>query len=141
MEHKFFDPLGDCTREVFETMLYIQVIQQPMVKDNTDITGIELTAMISFAGEISGLIALHCSRAFMKMCVQAASGEESEPSLDEMRDMAGEVANMIAGSMKRRLSTMIELFDIALPSIISSSGHSLRFQRLKRQVSPAAGPL
>lgn len=124
---KLFDLVPQSTREVFETMSFLDLVEEPALDDYAKIPGIEITAMICLGGEISGMLALHCSKDFARTCSNLISGTEMEWSDEHLRDTIGELANMIAGTLKRHLSTAIDLFDIALPGIIFSSGHNLCF--------------
>jgi chemotaxis protein CheX len=125
MTTQFADLLSGATREVFETMSFLDVIQHPPVKDDSEIPGLDISAIVCLAGEISGLLAVHSSKDFAVRCCELISGEEIEPTDRHLRDMVGELANMIAGTLKRRMSSTLDLFDISIPSLIHGKGYTL----------------
>jgi chemotaxis protein CheX len=127
MEEKFFALLSEAAREVFETMAFLDVTEQPAIRDRAEMTDVEMTAIIALAGEISGFLALHGSKALFRKCGQLMTGGEKEFSDEDLCDVAGEMADTIAGAFKRRLATLIDLFYIALPILIYGRGHRLRF--------------
>lgn len=128
MKHNLFDLVAKSTQEVFETMSFLDLVQGPPLDDHVEVPGIEITATICLGGEISGMLAIHCSRAFARTCATLISGLTEEWTDEHLCDTVGELANMVAGTLKRHLSTAIDLFDIALPSLIYSSGHRLCFK-------------
>ncbi len=125
MNKHYHQVLIQSTKEVFETMSFLDVAQQDPITENVEIQGIDLTAVVCLAGEISGMLAVHCSRALAEECYGMISGSEGRADNMEVCDTVGELANMIAGTLKRRLSAHVDLFDLSLPSISLSQGQKL----------------
>ncbi|HBF35240.1 TPA: hypothetical protein DDW35_11835 [Candidatus Sumerlaeota bacterium] len=132
MKPKFYDILISSTDEVFETMSFIDVTPQTLIEENIDIENVEITSIIALGGEIAGMLAIHTSRAFAHECAQFISGEETPNLPDQVLiDTIGEISNMIAGTFKRNVSAHVDLFEISLPSVITSQGHTLSFRGAK----------
>jgi len=56
-------------------------------------------------------------------------------TIDEtVRDAVGELNNMIAGGLKRKLCASEDLFRISLPSVIEGSEYSMHVPASSRQV-------
>ena len=115
----------ESTQEVFETVVFMDLRPGTIIDDTAVVEGVDLSAYVCLAGEFSGLLAVHCARALAReICQTIACGEEGHISLPQMRDAVGEMANMIAGNLKRRISDGTNLFEIAVPSVIE--GNSLK---------------
>lgn len=112
-------------------MSFLDVVQLPPVEEDMVFPDISITAIICLAGELSGMLAIHCSMDFARQCAELITGGEIEPTEDQICDTVGELANMIAGSFKRHMSAQVDLFDISLPSLVLSRGHRLLFKGSK----------
>lgn len=132
MKFQFYDLLTQSTREVFETMSFLDMAPLEAVKNGGEIDNMDVTAIICLAGEISGYLAVHCDKAFARECAELISGSDASEIQDAVvRDTVGELANMIAGSLKRKVSAQMDLFDISLPSLFMSQGSRMFFQGAK----------
>jgi chemotaxis protein CheX len=133
MKPKFYDILLASTDEVFETMSFIDVTARPLIEQNTDIDQIEITSIIALGGEIAGMLAIHTSRSFACECASFISGEDAMENMPDqvLIDTIGEISNMIAGTFKRNVSAHVDLFEISLPNVITSTGHTLAFRGAK----------
>jgi len=133
MEPQFYDLLTASAQEVFETMSFQEAIPDPPVGETVAIEGMSLSATVALGGEISGYLAIHASTEFITSCSRAMAGDDgSEVDPGLLRDTAGELANMIAGTLKRSMSTQLDLFEISLPVILHSDGHRLFFSGAKQ---------
>jgi len=132
MNKRNYELLVESTRDVFETMSFMEVIQNDPITVSAEIPGIDITAVICIAGEISGMLGVHCSKQFAAECFDMMTGGEGgAPSYQQLCDTVGELANMIAGTLKRRMSSKLDLFDLSLPSISVSSGQRLFYTGAK----------
>jgi len=131
MSQRYLDFLTAATRDVFETMSFLEVLPKSPLEGTAVVPGVDITAVICIAGEISGMLAVHCSREFASECHGCISGDESEPTEAELCDTVGEIGNMVAGSLKRHMSTQVDLFELSLPSIYLSQGQKLFYRGAK----------
>jgi chemotaxis protein CheX len=128
MDHaKLHELLIKSTADVFETMSFLDVVAQPDIKDNQVLENLQVSAMVSLAGEISGYLAMHCTRSFAVQCVEIMADGQTELLEKEWGDTVCEIANMIAGSFKRHMSPVLDLFEISLPTLFCSDGHRLYY--------------
>jgi len=131
MSQRYLDLLTAATREVFETMSFLEVLPQEPLEGTATVPGVDITASVCIAGEISGMLAVHCSAEFAAECYGSISGGGSEPTEAELCDTVGEIGNMVAGSLKRHMSTQVDLFELSLPSISLSQGQKLFYAGAK----------
>lgn len=86
-----------------------------------------LTASIHLTGDWKGALALECSR--KQACAFAAgflSMNPPEAVDDVVRDVLGELSNMIGGNLKCVLAGGLQL---SMPSVVDGADHSLRVCR------------
>lgn len=117
---QYSDLLNKSVSNVLATMSFIDVAPGPPIESHTTILNLDISASVCLAGEVSGLIAIHCSKAFARQCFELISGGDEEPGEEDLCDTAGELANMIAGTLKREISSAIDLFFISLPCVTLS---------------------
>ena len=116
--------LAEIVGYVFRTMVCLEVSEsgQPWLPD-----GDRLTATIHLAGDWKGALALECGH--QQACAFAArflSMEKPEIVDDVVRDVLGELANMIGGNLKCVLAGGLKL---SMPSVVDGADHNLRVCR------------
>ncbi|SEO70492.1 chemotaxis protein CheX [Amphibacillus marinus] len=88
---------------------------------------VEFGVMIGFTGEIKGELVLQANASFFKEIGEAMFGM---PLSDEMLDsFAGELGNMIAGSLSTYLSSVDINTDITHPTLLKGDASLLGFKR------------
>ncbi|HVN94611.1 MAG TPA: chemotaxis protein CheX [Terracidiphilus sp.] len=116
--------LAEIVQYVFRTMVGLEVSES----SRSWIPGDEqLTATIHLAGEWKGALALECGR--RQACAFAArflAIEKPETVDDIVRDVLGELANMIGGNLKCVLAGGLRL---SMPSVVDGADHNLRVCR------------
>jgi chemotaxis protein CheX len=113
--------LAQIVESVFATMLSLEVSEcgTPWFPN-----GERLTAAVHLAGDWSGAVLLECDRS--QACRFAGRFLSSDPpgTVDDVvRDVLGELANMIGGNLKCVLMRGIRL---SMPSVVDGSDYSLR---------------
>ncbi|MBI3680898.1 MAG: chemotaxis protein CheX [Acidobacteria bacterium] len=113
--------LSQIVESVFESMLSLQVGQceMPWLPG-----GDRLTAAVHLAGDWNGAVLLECDRG--QACQFAGRFLSMDPpgAVDDVvRDVLGELANMIGGNLKCVLTRGIRL---SMPSVVDGSDCSLR---------------
>ncbi len=116
--------LAQIVEYVFSTMVGLEVSES----GQSWIPGADrLTATIHLAGDWKGALALECGR--RQACAFAArflSMEKPETVDDVVRDVLGELANMIGGNLKCVLAGGLRL---SMPSVVDGADHNLRVCR------------
>lgn len=118
----WLERMESATQEVFESVLGSRMEQSsPMAGSATA----DITAMISLAGSPAGVFKIGCSSASAAHLAMRMLGSTAPESEENARDALGEVCNMIAGSIKSRLSRAEDLCKISVPTIISGRDYQV----------------
>ncbi len=78
----------------------------------------EVSAIIGLSGQYGGFLAVHCTRAEACSLAGTMLGSPVEDIDAEVCDAIGEIANVLAGSLKKHLDPEAGQFRLAIPSII-----------------------
>lgn len=116
--------LAQIVEYVFRTMVCLEVSESDQSWFPSED---RLTATIHLAGDWPGVLALECGH--KQACAFAArflSMEKSDTVDDVVRDVLGEMANMIGGNLKCVLAGGLRL---SMPSVVDGSDHNLRVCR------------
>jgi chemotaxis protein CheX len=115
--------LVQATADVFGTMLSTELHVEPFFESGEALRSGEMTAYIRFEGSLTGCLALHASREQCRDFTARLLGAEldSIKTDEDLRDAVGEIANMIAGNVKRALVGQGPI-DIGLPGVALGSG-------------------
>lgn len=118
------DELAQIVESVFETMLCLEVSEC----NHPSSPGPDrLTATVHLAGDWPGVLALECGH--KQACAFAArflSMEKPAMVDDVVRDVLGELANMIGGNLKCVLAGGLKL---SMPSVVDGADHRVRVCR------------
>jgi len=112
------DLVTDTVQSIFATMIGIDV---SVVDAQLPHKGDRLTSSVSLEGEWNGVISFECSRTHA--CQIAGHFLAVDPPNevnDDVRDVLGELANMIGGNIKSAISSDVRL---SLPSVIDGSNY------------------
>jgi len=107
-------------REVFEIMLGCKLESQ----DASEPASSDFTAMVGLAGQLCGLLTLRCTAASAALMASKMLGVEIEDTDQQMWDALGEIANMIAGNFKNKLTGMADRCLLSVPTVITGSDYS-----------------
>ena len=124
------------TRDVFATML-----DKTVEFGEPSYTGPQPTAnvvaTVGFAGTLSGYVSLCLSYDAALEIAQALLGSEADQAPAHVRDAAGEMANMIAGSVRTAMAERGETVGISMPIVTVGTDFSTA---ALRDVSQAVCP-
>jgi CheY-specific phosphatase CheX len=107
---------------IWATLLGLEI--EPAELEADDVTGPSITAAVHIHGDFVGSVRLRSSRAVIRRAgaIMFAIDEDGLDGDDE-RDVAGELANVIAGNLKALLPGHSS---ISLPTIIEGSDYAVR---------------
>jgi len=83
-----------------------------------------LTSMIGLAGDLKGVLAIHCPAETAQGITGAMLGMEVEELNEDVKDAIGEIANMVAGGLKTSLAAEGRDTELAIPT--TAIGTSIR---------------
>jgi flagellar motor switch protein FliN len=101
--------------ETFDTMMSMALETVDDI-DPTDLTENRMVGAIHFGGEVAGVMSFHLTEAFARTVAAAMLGIEDDElqGMTEIKDVIGELANIVAGNLKT------EFLDAGLTCIIST---------------------
>src|ERR1044072_2743937 len=112
-------------KEVFEIML--ACVLETADIDQTKPPA-EFTAMVGFAGQLSGVLTLQCSAPSAALMASKMLGVTPDQADSQMWDAIGEICNMIAGIFKNKLTGPASRCMLSPPTVIT--GGDYRFHPL-----------
>lgn len=120
---------ADATTNVLQTMAMTEArVGTPFVKQHAGAQG-DVTGVIGFSnpkGKSRGTMSLTFTTASTLGIVGAMLFEEQAELNDVVTDAVGELTNMISGQARKGLVGMGMVFEGALPSVITGTGHIIR---------------
>ena len=113
--------VGSIVQTIFSTMLDlpVEVVEKPEVAPSE-----RITSSVYLEGTWNGAVSMQCSRE--QACRFAAQFLAIDPPAevdDEVRDVIGEIANMVGGNFKASMGADVRL---SLPSVIDGSDYEIR---------------
>src|SRR5574337_675300 len=114
--------ITEATKTLFETMIMMDLkYDEASLVDDTQIKT-DVIGMVSFTGKYHGVIALFCSKSFALKVASTMLMTELTEFASEVKDAIGEVANMIAGNVKTKLTAQYGEMHLSIPIVIAGEG-------------------
>jgi chemotaxis protein CheX len=113
-------------RNVFETMVFMPVTAGERTPKSQGLPRGYVSGTISLAGEeINGNLSIIFSLPSATAIFRAMMGlgNDADVNQNEVNDVVGEIANMVAGSAKAKLQEKNVHFKIGLPTVVVGEGH------------------
>jgi len=108
----------DSTNEVFSTMLMVELdVGEPIEGDGGDVPA-NITSMIGLGKDIKGMLAVHCPAIVAKDITGTFLGMEVTKLDEDVMDAIGEIANMVAGTLKVAFKEHGQDIELAIPTTI-----------------------
>lgn len=133
--------LTDATLEVFASMIFIDIAAEPAADSMPPIEP-NVSSLIGLAGDLKGILAVHCPAAVALGVTTAMLGMEVTALGEDVKDAIGEIANMVAGGLKVSLAAVDKKVELALPTTVI--GKAIRTSGLSgatRAMVPFSSPL
>ncbi len=116
----------DATREVFSTMVMMEVedcypLIEPVTQFHCSITG-----MVGMAGSYTGTLSIHCPDVLAMKITSNMLGMDVEEVGEDVNDALGEIANMLGGHVKQVLSKGGLDLNLSIPTVISGESYTIR---------------
>ncbi len=122
---EFAQKIKQATEEIFSTMIFLDLKPgEPLAQGKEDL-GCHVSAMIGLSGDFNALIGIHCPEQVGLAIGGSMLGMELQTIDDDIKDALGEIANMLAGSLKEAFaSENIDLM-LAIPTTISGNSYKV----------------
>jgi len=107
------------TNEVFSTMIPMEIKSDGSFYQKEDMISTDVISLVSFTGEHSGILAIFsCKEIALKITSNMLGIEVTEIDQDA-KDAMGEVANMIAGTLKNKIFEKFGAMHLSVPIVIA----------------------
>ncbi len=108
----------DGTEEVFSTMLMVELETGEIIDGPGGDIDSNLTSMLGLGKDIKGMLAVHCPETVAKDITGTFLGMEVTELDDDVKDALGEIANMVAGSLKIFFQEYDIAIELAIPTTV-----------------------
>lgn len=115
------------TEEVFERMVFVPVTVGSHDGGVPPDHGDHVVATVAFAGHRNGFVSFHSSIEMANEIAGAMLGLPTGHVNGEMPDAMGEIANMIAGSLRTKMAALEPAWTITCPSVTVGASFSTRY--------------
>ncbi len=116
----------ESTKAVFSMMLGCTVELAAATRSTNFKSSHDLSGIIGFSGALQGTVVISVDQEVAFSAAEMFLGTRPTEIDDEVRDMVGELANMIGGNAKERIPITGIL--LGLPTVISGKGHRVSFE-------------
>ncbi len=125
MKAEFINPFLQSTVSVLKTMASLEPVPgKPYITKDTCACG-DVSGVVGITGETEGSLCLTFSKACILQIASKMLREEVTEVNETVRDVVGELTNMISGDSRRRLQELGHTFQGAIPSVITGPGHEI----------------
>jgi len=109
--------------EVFSMMAGAEL--KPLEEQPAEVHG-DQTAMVGLAGALCGMISVRCKSSTAAKLAGALLGGDVNGNPAMMTDAMGELANMVAGNFKSKVSHLADRCLLSVPTVISGDDYTLQ---------------
>jgi chemotaxis protein CheX len=124
-EDVLFKQLDNDVREIFTSMVGMELSPVSRQIDAVSVFRDSVTAMVGLAGVYNGLISINTPSGVAKTITSNMLGMEVSEIDDEVIDALGEIANMIGGSFKHHFVKDGHEVRLSTPSVITGEEYAV----------------
>ena len=123
---QYIQPFLQTTSTVFKQMLNCDIRPDRAYFVGKDaFTQWDISALIALTGEVKGLVAISMKYPTASIMTNyLTKGQENDASSGDVKDVVGELVNIIAGNVKKELEDQFQIV-ISLPRVISGKAHAV----------------
>jgi len=115
----------DATKEVFSTMMVMEVEDHYPLRDPVTEFHCSVTGMVGLAGSYTGILSVHCPQVLALKITSNMLGMEIDEVGEDVNDALGEIANMLGGHVKQVLSKGGLDLNLSIPTVISGDTYTI----------------
>ncbi|MFZ0803990.1 MAG: chemotaxis protein CheX [Terriglobales bacterium] len=121
--HEDWVPLMEvAVQEVFELMLGCKLTVPPAPSE----ANLSITSMVGLAGKLCGVLSVRCDGKAAALITSKMLGVDADKVGAELTDAMGEIANMVAGNFKNKISGLGDSCMLSPPTVITGSDYDMR---------------
>lgn len=126
---EFINPFITALINVLETMAQLTLKPGQVSKKNGNAASGDVTGLIGMVGEkVHGSLSITFEASLIEQIMQNMLGEKPDGIDSDVKDMVGELTNMICGGAKSVLSEKGFDFGMATPIVVSGKNHMIDHQ-------------
>ncbi len=115
----------DSTQSVFDTMLMMPLTPGSILAEKVYTFQKSISAMLGFAGEIQGMLTIHCPQEVAFTITSALLGVDVDTINEDVKDTIGELANMILGGIKDGFTEQGIQINLAIPTVLAGRSYRI----------------
>lgn len=117
--------ISQATQEIFQTMLMMEANpgQALTERDNGFVDSV--SAIVGMAGTSKGMLAIHIPESTALVITSSFLMMEVSEVDEDVKDAIGELANMVAGSIKADLTEQGQDFKLSIPSVVCGAEYEI----------------
>ena len=125
---KFIQPFIDVSKSVFEEFLGTNLSEgRPYLVESGAASDGDISAIIGLSGEARGAVVISMKKDLAIEITGILTGAQHNDLDDDVVDAVGEIVNIIAGNVKKKLENEFNRLVISLPSIVQGKNHVIRW--------------
>jgi chemotaxis protein CheX len=129
MNAEFINPFITALINVMSTMAQIDLKPGKPKRKNDDKAGGDISGLIGMVGEnMKGSLSISFEEGLVLEIMHKMLGEKPNKINADVKDMVGEITNMICGGAKNELSQKGFEFGMATPMVVSGKNHTVDHQ-------------
>ena len=122
---KYAQDIADATQEIFSSMVMLDVTPgEPFTRSDGKLSN-SISGLIGLAGTTKGILAIHLPNEAALAITTAFLGMDVEEIDEDVCDAIGELANMLAGSIKAILDPSGSDIQISMPSAVHGEEYAV----------------
>ena len=115
----------EATSDIFTKMGSMTVSSGNPTQEKTDAKLFDFTGIIGLSGSYAGSVYAHFQRSTAALVASKMLGMTIEENSEDVKEMVGELTNMIAVGMRNLLARHNLNFQISIPTVVSGKEHDL----------------
>lgn len=117
--------ISDATQEIFQSMLMSEAHPSEPLPNRSNKFKDSVSGLVGLAGNYRGMLAIHVPNAVAMSITSKFLFVDVDEINDDVKDAIGELANMLAGSVKSMLTETGTGLKLAIPSAISGTEYEV----------------
>jgi len=114
--------MASSTREVFQRMVGIDV--DHVTHPTTSPSG-SVSALVGMAGALSSIVRVRCTPEIARRIATKMLGGAAGPETSAWADAIGEIANMVAGNFKSKITELTDGCVLSVPTIVTGEDYEV----------------
>ena len=116
---EFVNKIIESTEEIFETMVFLDISSDGDMTEGKEALDCHVSAMIGLSGDFSAMLTVRSSGHIAMEIADSMLGMEFEEVDADVKDVIGEISNMIAGGLKMRFADEGINLELSIPTTVT----------------------